>query len=105
MTTLIYKTGSMASEKQVALDLLVVKNPATSLAAQMGAAGRSFDETYEHRDVSQFRRSETMCLIETDQDRVEEERRAGRAGIRKNDSLIHVSRVCFLYETPSMWEI
>ena len=86
----IHKIGSMASEKQAALDLLMVKR-----MVEQGILRVRWLPTWKHladpltkhmatEMYRIFRGSNKLCLIETENDRVEEERRAGiRRGQRE----------------------
>ena len=79
----VHKTGGMASEKQAALDILLVKQLVESGALQL-----RWTPTWKQladpltKDMSgslleQFRQRSTVCLIQTAEDEIEEERRAG----------------------------
>eukprot|EP00434_Breviolum_minutum_P025436 symbB.v1.2.022474.t1/scaffold1996.1/size93170/9 len=79
----VLKTGGMASEKQAALDILMVKQ-----LVENGALQLRWTPTWKQladpltKDMNgslleEFRRRTTICLIQTAEDAVEEERRAG----------------------------
>ena len=79
----VLKTGGMATEKQAALDILLVKQ-----LVENGALQLRWTPTWKQladpltKDMNgslleQFRRRSMICLIQTAEDEVEEERRAG----------------------------
>ena len=86
----IQKTGSMASEKQAALDLLMVKKMVEQGIVRvrwLPTWKQLADPLTKHMTTEMyriFRESNKLCLIETENGRVEEERRAGiRRGQRE----------------------
>ena len=77
------KTGGMATEKQAALDILLVEQLVESGALQLRwtpnwkQLADPLTKEMNGSLLEQFRRRSMICLIQTAEDEVEEERRAG----------------------------
>lgn len=79
----VNKTGSMASEKQTALDMLMVKRLVEDGILQLRwvptwkQVADPLTKEMGTELLQQFRHSGKLCLVETQDDKAEEERRAG----------------------------
>lgn len=79
----VNKTGSMASEKQAALDMLMVKKLVENKILQLRwvptwkQLADPLTKEMSSDLLDKFRANNRLCLIETKEDRCEEERRAG----------------------------